>query len=97
MAQCADQPFTEAVGGCELHVENDPGNLQFDWLDVQLRRFRDKGMQVILLGHVPPTPGNYFPDCVSNFILLYFRLSEFNWALTLPLFQHFRYGQTAIR
>ncbi|KAG8801947.1 Endopolyphosphatase, partial [Serendipita sp. 399] len=53
----------KAVGGCEYHAPNDPGNQQFDWLDVQLQQFRDRGMQVILMGHVPPSPGNYFPDC----------------------------------
>ncbi|KIM25254.1 hypothetical protein M408DRAFT_331351 [Serendipita vermifera MAFF 305830] len=53
----------KAVGGCVPHMRDDPGNLQFDWLDVQIERFRDRGMQVILAGHVPPTPGNYFPDC----------------------------------
>lgn len=53
----------KAVGGCQLHDSNDPGNMQFDWLDVQLQLYRQRGMQVILVGHVPPTPGNYFPDC----------------------------------
>ena len=35
-----------AVGGCVPHVEDDAGNLEFDWLEVQLDRFRDRGMQV---------------------------------------------------
>ena len=25
----------------------------------------DKLFQVWLIGHVPPSPGNYFPECVS--------------------------------
>lgn len=37
-----------------------------DWLDVQLEMYRARGMQVWLSGHVPPSPGNYFPDCVSG-------------------------------
>ena len=35
-----------AVGGCEAKNPDDPGNLQFDWLEVQLRTFRSRGMQV---------------------------------------------------
>lgn len=35
-----------AVGGCEQGDSDDPGNLQFDWLEVQLEAFRSRGMQV---------------------------------------------------
>ena len=35
-----------AVGGCEYSERDDPGNLQFDWLEVQLQLFRERGMQV---------------------------------------------------
>ena len=38
--------ITAAVGGCEQGDPADPGNLQFDWLAVQLARFRSRGMQV---------------------------------------------------
>lgn len=34
------------MGGCEYQDREDPGNLEFDWLEVQLDRFRDRGMQV---------------------------------------------------
>lgn len=34
------------MGGCEYGDSDDPGNLQFDWLEVQLDRYRDRGMQV---------------------------------------------------
>lgn len=40
--------ITAAVGGCEQGDPEDPGNLQFDWLAVQLARFRSRGMQVRL-------------------------------------------------
>ncbi|KAH9938626.1 uncharacterized protein B0H18DRAFT_1081217 [Fomitopsis serialis] len=53
----------KAVGGCEDGDPEDPGNLQFDWLEVQLDRFRRRGMQVWLSGHVPPSAANFFPDC----------------------------------
>lgn len=35
-----------AVGGCEYHEPHDPGNLQLDWLEVQLEIFRERGMHV---------------------------------------------------
>ena len=28
------------------HDEDDPGNVEFDWLEVELDRFRERGMQV---------------------------------------------------
>lgn len=35
-----------AVGGCGYKDPEDPGNLQFDWLEVQLKIYRGRGMQV---------------------------------------------------
>lgn len=35
-----------AVGGCLYTDPSDPGNLQFDWLEVQLKVFRDRNMKV---------------------------------------------------
>lgn len=35
-----------AVGGCEYTQHNDPGNLQLDWLEVQLGIFRERGVGV---------------------------------------------------
>lgn len=35
-----------AVGGCEAKDPQDPGNLQLDWMEVQLQEFRSRGMQV---------------------------------------------------
>lgn len=37
-----------AVGGCQYREQDDPGNLQLDWLDVQLDIFRRRGIQVHL-------------------------------------------------
>jgi hypothetical protein len=34
------------VSGCPFKDPNDPGNLQFDWLEVQLKEYRNRGMQV---------------------------------------------------
>ncbi|KAF7971117.1 hypothetical protein HWV62_22052 [Athelia sp. TMB] len=52
-----------AVGGCEFTDPEDAGNLQLDWLEVQLETFRKRKMQVWLTGHVPPGSGTYFPEC----------------------------------
>ena len=35
-----------AISGCVYKEPNDPGNLQFDWLEVQLDMYRRRGMQV---------------------------------------------------
>ena len=35
-----------AVGGCAFKDREDAGNLEFDWLEVQLKGFRARGMQV---------------------------------------------------
>lgn len=34
-----------------------------DWLEVQLDGFRERGVQVYLIGHVPPHEGLYFDNC----------------------------------
>ena len=35
-----------AVGGCGFKDPEDPGNLQLDWLEVQLKSYRQRDMQV---------------------------------------------------
>lgn len=56
----------KAVDGCTKE-KGDPGTAQLDWLEVQLNLFRGRGMQVHLLGHVPPTAGNYFKRCYDRY------------------------------
>lgn len=41
----------------------DPGTVQLEWLEAQLYQFRKRGMAVHIMGHVPPTAGNYFSNC----------------------------------
>ncbi|KAL8920258.1 MAG: hypothetical protein Q9172_004571 [Xanthocarpia lactea] len=41
-----------AVNGCASKKE--PGYEHFEWLRIQLQFFRQRGMKVILMGHVPP-------------------------------------------
>jgi len=60
----------KAVGGCEISNPEDPGNLQFDWLEVQLESFRRRGMQTIVSGHVPPSSYNFFPECYVRYVNL---------------------------
>jgi endopolyphosphatase len=66
----------KAVGGCEYREPDDPGNLEFDWLEVQLKVFRQRGMQVWITGHVPPSPGNYFPECYVRYVELSLRFQD---------------------
>ncbi|KAK8166884.1 endopolyphosphatase [Phyllosticta citrichinensis] len=40
------------VDGCAM--DSEPGYEHFEWLRIQLQIFRDRGMKVILIGHVPP-------------------------------------------
>ncbi|KAI0921857.1 hypothetical protein AcW1_004280 [Taiwanofungus camphoratus] len=66
----------KAVGGCESTDPEDPGNLQFDWLQVQLEMFRRRGMQVWLSGHVPPSSYNFFPECYVRYVELSLRYQD---------------------
>ncbi|KAK2466218.1 hypothetical protein APHAL10511_001860 [Amanita phalloides] len=66
----------DAVGGCPYHEHKDPGNLEFNWLEVRLRHYRDRGMQVWLTGHVPPSPGNYYLECYTRYVDLSLRYQD---------------------
>ncbi|TFK55714.1 hypothetical protein OE88DRAFT_1621507 [Heliocybe sulcata] len=66
----------KAVGGCEFKERDDPGNLQLDWLEVQLEMYRQRSMKVWLSGHVPPTPGNYFPECYVRYAEMALRYQD---------------------
>ncbi|KAF9518808.1 hypothetical protein BS47DRAFT_1370951 [Hydnum rufescens UP504] len=63
----------KAVEGCK---KGEPGSLELDWLEVQLDVFRQRGMQVWLSGHVPPTPRSYFPDCYRRYGELAIRFQD---------------------
>ncbi|KAL1702321.1 Metallo-dependent phosphatase-like protein [Schizophyllum commune] len=66
-----------AVGGCEFGDHTDPGNLELDWLAVQLQGFRDRGMHLMrCIGHVPPSPGNFFPECHVRYTELSLRYQD---------------------
>ena len=71
----------KAVDGCVRTKRGkakqvDPGTAQLDWLEVQLNLFRQRGMQVHLLGHVPPTAGNYFDKCYRRYTDIVLRFQD---------------------
>ncbi len=69
----------KAVDGCVRTKGKhnvDPGTAQLDWLEVQLDLFRQRGMQVHLLGHVPPTAGNYFARCYKRYTDIVLRFQD---------------------
>ncbi|CDS00823.1 hypothetical protein, partial [Sporisorium scitamineum] len=71
----------KAVDGCVKTKRGkgkgvDPGTAQLDWLEVQLDLFRKRGMQVHLLGHVPPTAGNYFGRCYRRYTDIVLRFQD---------------------
>lgn len=50
------------VDGCRAG-SGEPGDLEMEWLEVQLDMYRERGMQVHLIGHVAPHQGLYYDDC----------------------------------
>ena len=52
----------KAVDGCRRRA-SDPGTRHLDWLEAQLGMLRRRRKQAHLIGHVPPTAGNYFARC----------------------------------
>jgi endopolyphosphatase len=53
-----------AVEGCSA---SEPGSLQLDWLEIQLRIFRQQGIKVWIVGHVPPTDRQWYDDCFDRY------------------------------
>ena len=42
----SDNSLIIAVDGCPYNKPEDPGNVEFDWLEMRLGNYRDRGMQV---------------------------------------------------
>ncbi|KLT41553.1 hypothetical protein CC85DRAFT_247424, partial [Cutaneotrichosporon oleaginosum] len=55
-----------AVDGCRPG-SGEPGDQEMEWLEVQLQQYRDRGMQVHLIGHVAPHEGLYYDDCYVRY------------------------------
>ncbi|KAG9050539.1 Endopolyphosphatase [Tulasnella sp. UAMH 9824] len=67
----------KAVDGCPTKKKTeDPGRLQLNWLEVQLKKYRKRKMQVYIIGHVPPTMGNYYPECYLGYGQLALRFQD---------------------
>ncbi|KAG2141710.1 Metallo-dependent phosphatase-like protein [Suillus bovinus] len=66
----------KAVRGCLVNDASDPGNLQFDWLEEQLKMFRARQMQVWVTGHIPPSDYHYFPECYYRYTELSLRYQD---------------------
>ncbi|GJE84018.1 endopolyphosphatase [Phanerochaete sordida] len=66
----------KAVGGCEVKDRDDPGNLQLDWMEVQLQAFRARGMQTWISGHVPPSARNFHSECHIRYTELSLRYQD---------------------
>ncbi|KAI0092667.1 Metallo-dependent phosphatase-like protein [Irpex rosettiformis] len=66
----------KGVAGCDPKDREDPGNLQFDWLEVQLSQFRSRGLQVWITGHVPPSARNYHTECYIRYVELSLRYQD---------------------
>ena len=72
----------KAVDGCprrhrsDRDEDVDAGTLQLEWMARELLRFRRRDMQVHIVGHVPPTAGNYFPRCYDAYTELVLRFQD---------------------
>jgi len=49
---CSPANTCTVVSGCVYTARDDPGNLQLDWLEVQLKMYRERGIQVTLLNSI---------------------------------------------
>lgn len=70
----------KAVDGCPRRHKKDKtvdaGTLQLEWLARELAQFRRRNMQVHIIGHVPPTAGNYFERCYDAYTELVLRFQD---------------------
>jgi endopolyphosphatase len=61
----------KAVDGCPPYkgfsADIDPGTEQLLWLEQQLIIARERGSQVWLTGHVPPTRANWYEGCYLTY------------------------------
>lgn len=72
----------KAVDGCprrhrhDRRKDVDIGTLQLEWMTERLLEFRRRNMQVHIIGHVPPTGGNYFDRCFDVYTELVIRFQD---------------------
>jgi len=79
-----------AVDGCAAPSE--PGSLQLEWLRIQLRFMRERGMKAILTGHVPPirqdAKTTWEETCWQKYTLW---LGQYRDVVVSSLWGHFNY------
>lgn len=63
-----------ATRGCKKSSE--PGSIQLDWMEEQLSELRNRSMQAHLIGHVPPTAGNFFSACYERYTDIVLRYQD---------------------
>ncbi|KAL4400403.1 Endopolyphosphatase [Malassezia pachydermatis] len=72
----------KAVDGCprrrrkDEDADVDIGTLELEWLTDRLIEFRRRNMQVHIIGHVPPTAGNYYKRCFDVYTELVLRFQD---------------------
>ncbi|KAE8221553.1 hypothetical protein CF319_g5099 [Tilletia indica] len=72
----------KVVDGCvkskkgKPEKDRDAGTVMLDWMEVQLSLFRSRHMQVHIMGHVPPTAGNFFPLCYERYTDIVLRYQD---------------------
>ena len=93
--------------GCEYGKAEDPGNLQFDWLEVQLNMYRERGMQVSssTTDNIQSRPNNIigldvwpYPSNPGQLLPRMCMLLQFPPILQIPhTSQYYQYGELALR
>ena len=73
----------KAVDGCSSKEE--PGSLQLDWLEIQLKLFRQQGIKAWIIGHIPPTERQWYDGCYDRYANL---VIEFRDLIVGQLFGH---------
>ena len=79
-----------AADGCAAPSE--PGYRQMEWLRIQLQYMRDRGMKVVLTGHVPPTreksKTGWDETCWQKYTLW---LRQYRDVIVTSIYGHFNY------
>ncbi|CCG84583.1 protein of unknown function [Taphrina deformans PYCC 5710] len=73
----------KAVDGCSS--KDEAGSLQLDWLEIQLKLFRQQKIKVWVIGHVPPTERQWYDGCYYRYANL---MIEFRDLVVGQIFGH---------
>lgn len=56
----------KAVENC--HTKSSPAYKQMEWFEEQLKKVRSTQEKIYVIGHVPPSPRDYKPTCLTEFM-----------------------------